>query len=53
MNLVYLADVLTDKFLSGLEIEKTNSLHVEESMDMLGLKADQIYEQLNVIADVF
>ena len=53
VNLVYLADVFTDKFLSGLEIEKTNSAGMEESMKMLRLKPQQIYEQLSVIADVF
>ncbi|MBN2297514.1 MAG: HDOD domain-containing protein [Deltaproteobacteria bacterium] len=53
VNLVYLADVFTDKFLSGLEIEKTSSAGMKESMHLLRLKPQQIYEQLSVIADVF
>jgi putative nucleotidyltransferase with HDIG domain len=52
VNLVYLADVFTDKFLSGLEIERTNPADMEKSLEMLQLNPQKIYENLNVIAEV-
>ncbi len=53
VNLVYLADVFVDRFLTGLEIEKTSSASMEESMGMLGLQPQQVYEHLTVIAESF
>jgi putative nucleotidyltransferase with HDIG domain len=53
VNMVYLADVFTDRFLSGLEIERTNPADMEKSLEMLHLTPQKIYENLNVIAEVY
>ena len=53
VNLVYLADVFTDRFLAGLEIEKINSADLEESMELLHLEPRNIYEHLSVLAESF
>ncbi len=51
VNLVYLADVFTAKFLTGLELEKVNSEGIKRSMDILELNAQSVYENLSIIAD--
>ena len=53
VNLIYLADVITDKFLAGIEIEKTSTANMEESMDLLNLGPQSIYKHLSVLAESF
>ena len=53
INLIYLADVFADKFLAGLEIEKISTADMEESMDLLNLKPQNVYEHLSVLAESF
>jgi len=53
VNLIYLADVFTDKFLAGIEIEKTSTASMEASMDLLHLEPQSIYAHLGVLAESF
>lgn len=53
VSLIYLADVFTDKFLTGIEIEKTSSANMKESMELLNLTPQDIYQHLSVLAESF
>lgn len=51
VNLVYVADVFTSKFLSGLELERLDTTNIKASLDILKLDPQAIYNNLSVIAD--
>jgi putative nucleotidyltransferase with HDIG domain len=50
VNLIYIADLFTGKFLSGLELEKHDPSSIQASLDLLGLTPQSIYDHLSVIA---
>jgi putative nucleotidyltransferase with HDIG domain len=51
VNLIYVADLFTGKFLSGLELEKIDTSSIQASLDIAGLKPQNIYDNLSIIAD--
>jgi len=51
VNLVYVADVFTSKFLSGLELERLDTTNIKASLDLLRLNPQAIYDNLSIIAD--
>ncbi len=51
VNLVYLADVFTAKFLSGLELEQVDTGNIQRSLDILRMNPQTVYDNLSVIAD--
>ncbi|MDM7934772.1 MAG: HDOD domain-containing protein, partial [Methanothrix sp.] len=51
VNLVYLADVFTTKFLTGLELEQVGGGNIQRSLDILSMNVQTVYDNLSVIAD--
>lgn len=51
VNLVYVADVFTSRFLSGLELERIDTTNIQLSLDLLRLTPQSVYDNLSVIAD--
>jgi putative nucleotidyltransferase with HDIG domain len=51
VNLVYVADLFTGKFLSGLELESLDTTSIQASLDIAGLTPQDIYDNLSIIAD--
>jgi putative nucleotidyltransferase with HDIG domain len=51
VNLIYVADLFTGKFLSGLELEKIDTSNVKASLDIVGLTPQDIYDNLSIIAN--
>lgn len=53
VNLTYVADVLTNRFMPGFELEKVDTTNIQASLDILGLSPGRIYGHLNVLADIY
>lgn len=52
INLVYVSDIFTGKFLPGLEMEKIDTAGIQEGLRSLGLDPRVVYGNLSVIADL-
>jgi len=53
VNLTYVADVLTNRFMPGLELEKVDTANLQASLNILGLASGSIYDHLAVMADIY
>ncbi|MFY9399304.1 MAG: HDOD domain-containing protein [Desulfomonilia bacterium] len=53
VNLVYVSDVLTNRLLPGLELEKVDTSNLKASLDMLGITPAGIYRSIGVVADLY
>ena len=53
VNLTYVADVLTNRLLPGLELEKVDTSNLQASLLSLGILPRNIYSHLNVLADLY
>jgi len=52
-HIVYIADILSNRFMSGLEIEHISSSSLKKSLELLGLKPDQIFQKISIFKDIF
>lgn len=52
VNLVYVSDIFTGKFLPGLELEKIDTAGIQKGLKTLKLDPPVIYDNLSVIADL-
>lgn len=52
VNLVYVSDVFTEKFLPGLQLEKIDTAGIQNGLRSLDLDPRVIYDNLSVIADL-
>jgi putative nucleotidyltransferase with HDIG domain len=52
VNLVYVSDIFTGKFLPGLELEKIDTASIQAGLKSLDLDPQIIYDNLSVIADL-
>jgi len=52
VNLVYVSDIFTGKFLPGLELERTDTAGIQAGLKSLGLDPQVVYDNLSVIADL-
>jgi putative nucleotidyltransferase with HDIG domain len=53
VNLTYVADVLTNRLLPGLELEKVDTSNLQSSLLALGFLPRNVYRHLNVLADLY
>lgn len=53
VNLVYVADVLTNRVLPGFELEKVDTSNLQTSLDMLGISPASICRNISVVADLY
>lgn len=53
VHIVYVADVLANRLLPGLELEKVDTSNLQASLLALGILPGNVYGHLNVLADLY
>jgi len=53
VNLTYVADVLTNRLLPGLELESVDTSNLQASLLALGILPENVYSHLDVLTDLY